>query len=291
MRVGAAGSLGPFGTHDMAGNVKEWVWNESSGGRRFVLGGAWFEARYQFHDEDARGPFEREPGFGFRCMQARAPIDAKLQAMLTEPIVTLERDIAEFRPVSDEVFDAYRTLYDYDPRPLDSRVEERDEANRHWSLERVTLTAAYGGERLPVLLVSPALVEAALPGRRLFSRVGRGARALEPRDVHAVAGVPAAKRPRRRVSDLPADLRAPARSRPAQTSCARSACSADRTCAAPSTIWRRGRTSIARGSPSTASASAHSSGRSTSPSSRGSGPACCSRAGSRRGRCRPRPIR
>lgn len=27
-RVGASGSLGPFGTHDMAGNVKEWTWNE-----------------------------------------------------------------------------------------------------------------------------------------------------------------------------------------------------------------------------------------------------------------------
>ena len=43
--VGASGSLGPYGTHDMAGNVKEWVWNESSEGKRFILGGAWFEAR------------------------------------------------------------------------------------------------------------------------------------------------------------------------------------------------------------------------------------------------------
>ena len=32
--VGASGSLGPFGTADMAGNVKEWVWNESQPGVR-----------------------------------------------------------------------------------------------------------------------------------------------------------------------------------------------------------------------------------------------------------------
>ena len=67
--VGASGSLGPFGTADMAGNVKEWVWNESTNGRRFVLGGGWFEAAYAFIDEDARTPFTRDAGFGFRCMR------------------------------------------------------------------------------------------------------------------------------------------------------------------------------------------------------------------------------
>jgi hypothetical protein len=30
----------------MAGNVKEWVWNESSQGKRFILGGAWFEKEH-----------------------------------------------------------------------------------------------------------------------------------------------------------------------------------------------------------------------------------------------------
>ena len=51
--VGTSGSLGPFGTHDLAGNVKEWIWNEGGTGQRFILGGAWNEPPYQFHDEDA----------------------------------------------------------------------------------------------------------------------------------------------------------------------------------------------------------------------------------------------
>ena len=155
LRVGAAGSLGPYGTHDMAGNVKEWVWNESSDGKRFVLGGAWFEARHQFHDEDARAPFERAPGFGFRCMRPDAPLEEGLRAKLSAPIVTLTRDVTKLRPVGDDVFNAYRALYDYDARPLDARVEERDETAAHWALERVTVTAGYGDERLPLLVFLP----------------------------------------------------------------------------------------------------------------------------------------
>jgi dienelactone hydrolase len=151
MPVGASGSLGPFGTADQAGNVKEWVWNESQAGLRFVLGGAWFEAAYAFHDEDARPPFTREPGFGFRCMQPAAPVDARLQA----PIVTLERDPAVLVPVGDDVFRAYARLYDYDARPLDARLDERDEVPADWIVERVSFSAGYGSERLPIILLLP----------------------------------------------------------------------------------------------------------------------------------------
>ena len=151
----------------MAGNVKEWTWNESSGGQRFVLGGAWFEARHQFRDEDARLPFERDPGFGFRCIKPPAPID---NALLT-PIAPLARDVNELKPVGDEVFDGYRRLYDYDQRPLDSRVDERDESNPHWTLERVSVTAAYGDERLPLLVFIPQCEQAAVSGGDLLSRL------------------------------------------------------------------------------------------------------------------------
>jgi formylglycine-generating enzyme required for sulfatase activity/dienelactone hydrolase/predicted Ser/Thr protein kinase len=149
--VGGSGSLGPFGTVDMAGNVKEWVSNESSDGRHFVLGGAWFEAAHSFNDEDARGPFTRDEGFGFRCMRQDTP----LEASLTQPVVTLERDPAELIAVTDELYEAYRRLYDYDPRPLDARVEGRDEAQSYWITERISVTAAYGDERLPLMLMLP----------------------------------------------------------------------------------------------------------------------------------------
>ena len=58
--------LGPYGTYDKAGNVKEWTWNET-GSKRYILAGAWNEPRYMFATEDARLPFSRAATFGFRC--------------------------------------------------------------------------------------------------------------------------------------------------------------------------------------------------------------------------------
>src|SRR5262245_56604231 len=128
-RVGSTGSLGPYGTYDMAGNVKEWCWNDVGDGRRYVLGGGFNEAAYQFHDQDAMPPLERRAGFGFRCMR---PVDDAVHANLLAPIRTLEADPSTLKPVGDELFQAYRRLYDYDPvRADDSKVEEVDDANAH----------------------------------------------------------------------------------------------------------------------------------------------------------------
>ena len=149
--VGVSGGLSPYGAVDMAGNVKEWVWNESTAGLRFTLGGAWFEASHAYHDEDARTPFTRDAGFGFRCMLQRSSVDP----MLTKPVATLERDPKSLVAVGDELFQAYKRLYDYDAHPLDGRVDERDEGQADWVMERVSYTAAYGTERVPMILLLP----------------------------------------------------------------------------------------------------------------------------------------
>jgi hypothetical protein len=49
----------------MAGNVKEWCSTETNH-RRFLVGGAWNEPMDAFADYDAKDPFERAPGYGFR---------------------------------------------------------------------------------------------------------------------------------------------------------------------------------------------------------------------------------
>ncbi|HSE40360.1 MAG TPA: bifunctional serine/threonine-protein kinase/formylglycine-generating enzyme family protein, partial [Acidobacteriota bacterium] len=41
-------SMNPFGNYNMAGNVKEWCWNESDTGTRFILGGSYLEPVYKF---------------------------------------------------------------------------------------------------------------------------------------------------------------------------------------------------------------------------------------------------
>ena len=57
--VGSESALSGFGTTDMAGNVKEWCWNETRDGKRFILGGGFGEPNYMFHQHGraiAMGP-------------------------------------------------------------------------------------------------------------------------------------------------------------------------------------------------------------------------------------------
>jgi tRNA A-37 threonylcarbamoyl transferase component Bud32/dienelactone hydrolase len=149
-RVGQYRGVGPYGTYDMAGNAKEWCWNETNAGLRYVLGGAWDSAAYQFRDEDAQSPFSRRPGFGLRTMIQ----PESLSVALSDPIRTLERDPASLKPVGDDVYRVYLRQFDYDRGPLDAIVEATADTTV-WRREKVSFAAAYGKERVPVYLFLP----------------------------------------------------------------------------------------------------------------------------------------
>ena len=153
-RGGAHAGLGPFGTYDMAGNLKEWCWN-LSGDRRFALGGAWNEPRYMYADYDARPPFDRAPNLGFRLASyERPPIATAARAvnpLPADPVPPSEP------PVSDEVFEVYRRQYAYDATPLNAAVEATEETEL-WTRLTLTFDAAYGGERVRAHLFLPRAV-------------------------------------------------------------------------------------------------------------------------------------
>jgi formylglycine-generating enzyme required for sulfatase activity/dienelactone hydrolase len=152
VKVGSLGGIGPYGTYDMAGNVKEWCWNQS-GDRRYILGGGYDEPAYLFAFDDAQSPFRREPDYGFRCMKnlGAGPIAAALAPANEEP----EPDYNKEKPVSDQVFEIYKRFYAYDPTDLAPRVEAVDESSAYWKRERVTFKTAYGNERVPAYLFIP----------------------------------------------------------------------------------------------------------------------------------------
>jgi eukaryotic-like serine/threonine-protein kinase len=148
--VGGDGALSGFGTTDMAGNVKEWCWNLSSGGKRFILGGGFGEPTYMFIDQDAQSPWDRRANYGFRCVKLSAPPSSEASATIVVPF----RDFSKERPVSDEVFAAYKGLYAYDKGELAGRVEDKETAE-DWTREKVSFNAAYGGERVIAYLFLP----------------------------------------------------------------------------------------------------------------------------------------
>ena len=140
--VGSHHGLAPWGALDLAGNVKEWCWNETAGGR-MILGGGWNEPSYMFDDRDAQPALARLETYGIRLVQNVDPQPPTSYAVVRPR----RRDFAAEAPLDDAAFELVRGLYRYDPGPLDVRVEATDDTPQ-WRHETVTFNAAYGGERL-----------------------------------------------------------------------------------------------------------------------------------------------
>jgi len=148
--VGSTGAMGPYGTFDTAGNVKEWAWN-ASGEHRWLLGGAW--------DDDARmnsvrftsPPMDRSPRNGFRGVRYLGDPPEHL----TDPIELQPRDYRLAEAVSDEVFEIYRRQMAYVPSDLAARVEEVDESPADWTWERVSLSTGDDDGRFNLYLYLP----------------------------------------------------------------------------------------------------------------------------------------
>ncbi len=149
-RVGEYKGEGPFGTYDMAGNVKEWCWNEADEGKRMILGGAWSQAPYTFTDPDAKSAFDRSALNGFRCVRYPSPPPESWLGAI-RPVL---RDTNE-KPASDTLFAAYRSQYAYDRTELAASVKRTDDSLLYWRRERITYTSPYGTGRVPALLFLP----------------------------------------------------------------------------------------------------------------------------------------
>jgi len=149
--VGAYSGMSWFGVYDMAGNVKEWILNEAGSGKRYILGGAWNEPTYTFLDPDARSPFDRSANFGFRCAKYVLSRDSTKAA---DPVTPQVPDYNTLKPISDQVFEAYKSIYSYDKTPLRAVIESVQQAD-DWKEEKITFDAAYGSERVIAYLFLP----------------------------------------------------------------------------------------------------------------------------------------
>jgi pimeloyl-ACP methyl ester carboxylesterase len=148
--VGSYGGVGPYGTYDMAGNVREWCLNRL-GTARYTLGGAWSDPSYRYRDSDADDPLDRSPKNGFRCMKTDGGIAPETTVAIDLPVY----DFSQAEPVGDDIFAILKSQFAYDRTELDAGIESVDDSSEHWRRERISFKAAYGGERVPAYLYLP----------------------------------------------------------------------------------------------------------------------------------------
>ena len=150
--VGSRQAMSPFGTHDMAGNVREWCWN-ASGDLRYILGGAWSDRPYMFSFARVRAPFDRSDINGFRLVDYAGGDGVSGPA--GGPVELLTRDYDGERPVPDAVFEAFRERFAYDPVALNTAVEDGTAATEDWTLDTVSFDAAYPDQRVMARIMRP----------------------------------------------------------------------------------------------------------------------------------------
>lgn len=142
-----------FGAYGLAGNVKEWCFNEAPGQKRYILGGGWDEPPYLFRDADARSPLDRSPNFGFRTV--KYDDGDPTVAAISKQVLPPSRSYANEKPVSDDVFQAYRRLFTYDTSELAARIDAVDDSFPDWRVEKASFKAAYGQERMLAYVLLP----------------------------------------------------------------------------------------------------------------------------------------
>jgi eukaryotic-like serine/threonine-protein kinase len=151
--VGSYPGMTPYGAYDMAGNVREWCWNESPNGR-VIRGGTWDDPTYMFQELSQAVPFDRSPRNGFRCVLYLGP-DKIPKSTFQRAKLPESPDFYKQKPVSDSIFDVYKEQFLYDKTDLNARVEERSESSKDWIQEKVTYNAAYDNERMIAYLFLP----------------------------------------------------------------------------------------------------------------------------------------
>jgi eukaryotic-like serine/threonine-protein kinase len=152
LRVGSCEGINIYGIYDMAGNVREWCFNQAPEGRS-LRGGAWNDYTYMFSDVTQVDPFDRSPRNGFRC--ACYPEPGKIPEAAFGPTLRAKlREFAKEHPVPDDMFESFKRNFSYDKAELNVKLEASNNSE-YWIMEKVSFDAAYDKERMFAYLFLP----------------------------------------------------------------------------------------------------------------------------------------
>ena len=154
--VGSLGGASPFGAFDTAGNVREWCWNatgDAPDAQRYILGGSSQDPNYLYTYGIAKSPWDRSPANGVRLVDYDEDAAGEMRASVALPA----RET--LTPISDEVFEVYREMFDYDRTPLNATVDAIDDSGSHWTMETVSFDATYNGQRMLAQVFLPKNID------------------------------------------------------------------------------------------------------------------------------------
>ena len=143
---------GAYGTFDMSGNAKEWVWN-IFGGRGLTLGGAFDEPTYLASQTAPQPRMDRSLKNGFRTARLINPRDLN---PFGDPIETqAPKDLSFYKPMNDEVFKVYSRSFEVDSSKPKSKVIYVDDSHPIWIKERISIEVGYNEEIMDMLIFKP----------------------------------------------------------------------------------------------------------------------------------------
>lgn len=153
VETGSLPGYSTFGIYDLAGNAREWCYNETSNsGNRFILGGGWNDPTYSFNDGYSQPPSDRSSTNGFRCIKELE--DNSSQDSLSLPLAMAFRDYRKEKPVDNKTFEIFLRQYAYDKIPLNAKIDSTIDGES-WTAERISFDAGYNSERMQAYLYLP----------------------------------------------------------------------------------------------------------------------------------------
>ncbi len=168
--VGTLDGISNWGVYDIAGNVREWCFNESDKkGWHYALGGGWNDPNYLFNEAHTEPATDRSATNGFRCVKL-LPGDSTYHK-LSANLAFAFRDYSIEEPVDDESFKIFLRQYAYDHLPFNPQTTTVFDSSL-CKVEKIDLDAVYGKERSTFYLFLPKNASPPFPTVVFFPGAG-----------------------------------------------------------------------------------------------------------------------
>jgi len=129
------------GLNNIGGNAKEWALNPNGENKEkySIMGGAFNESPYTFNNYYSSSPFDRTIGNGLRLSKNLTNNQSDLD---NEIIPDFQRNFDDLDDVSDEVFEVYKSQFDYN-KPLNSKTTNIENFQEGYTAQKFELETTY----------------------------------------------------------------------------------------------------------------------------------------------------